>query len=421
MKKFGDDQAGQLAALISYYGFVSLFPLMLVFVTILGFVLEGHPHEREELLNGTLGQFPIISDQLKFHSLSGSAPALAIGLVLALLAGLGITNASQSAFNRIWNVPYKHRPNCFARRLRGLGDARAAGHARRSPPRSPPASSAPEPHGAVTVVAGVVVALAFNLALFMLAFKLLTAIDLGWRELLPGVILASVFWQLLQHLGGLYVDHALKRTGPLYGVFALVLGLLAWLYLGAQLTIFAAEVNVVRKHRLWPRSFFSERLLETDKQALAASAEVEERVDRAESTSASTPPDVRPLFGSHNAISGTTQKVLAHATTPRYTNYTFVSSYGAIPMSPASEKPTVQPSPRRAQAPPAADPARRHRRVPQHGHHADGRRRRRRARRARPPPRERVPRGRHDRRGLRADPPPRRRPRRRRSPASTAR
>ena len=130
VKKFSDDQAGQLAALISYYGFVSLFPLMLVFVTILGFVLEDNPHERDKILNGVLGQFPIVSDQLKFHSLSGSAPALAIGLVFALLAGLGIMNASQSAFNRIWNVPFKQRPNWVSTRLRGLGDAGPAGHAR---------------------------------------------------------------------------------------------------------------------------------------------------------------------------------------------------------------------------------------------------------------------------------------------------
>ncbi len=290
VKKFGDDQAGQLAALISYYGFVSLFPLMLVFVTILGFVLEDNPHEREKILNGVLGQFPIISDQLKFHSLTGSAPALAIGLVVALLAGLGIMNASQNAFNRIWNVPFKERPSWVSTRLRGLGmlallgtlaiaSTIAAGFVGSSS------------HGAVTVVAGVVVALVFNLALFMLAFKLLTAIDLGWRELLPGVILATVFWQLLEHLGGLYIDHALKRTGPLYGVFALVLGLLAWLYLGAQLTIFAAEVNVVRKYHLWPRSFFSERLLETDKQALAASAVVEERVESEQVDVSFTPPE----------------------------------------------------------------------------------------------------------------------------------
>ena len=130
------------------------------------------------------------------------------------------------------------------------------------------------------MIAGVLVAFAVNLALFMTAFKLLTAADVGWRDLLPGVIVAAVFWQLLQHLGGYYIDHELKHTGPLYGTFAVVLGLLAWLYLGAQLTIFAAEINVVRARKLWPRSFFSEPLLDADKRALTSSAEVEERVEQ---------------------------------------------------------------------------------------------------------------------------------------------
>ena len=98
------------------------------------------------------------------------------------------------------------------------------------------------------------------------------------RELLPGVIVAAVCWQLLQHLGGFCIDHTLKRTGPLYGVFALVLGLLAWLYIGAQLTIFAAEINVVKARRLWPRSFFADSLRDADRRTLVASAEIEERV-----------------------------------------------------------------------------------------------------------------------------------------------
>jgi membrane protein len=276
-KKFGDDQAGQLAALISYYAFVSLFPLLLVFVTILGFVLEGNAGLREEIEKGALGQFPIIGDQLKLHSLSGSGVALAIGLVGALLAGMGVTNAAQNAFNRIWNVPFKHRPNFLLARLRSLGTLAAlglltivstiaAGYVGTSS------------HGALEVVGAVVVAFVFNLILFMAAFWLLTAADVGWRELLPGVVVAAVLWQLLEHLGGLYVDHVLRRTEPLYGTFALVLGLLAWLYLGCQLVIFAAEINVVRVRRLWPRSFLSAPLLEADKRALTSSAEVEERV-----------------------------------------------------------------------------------------------------------------------------------------------
>ena len=278
-KKFSDDQAGQLAALIAYYAFVSIFPLLLAFVTILGFVLEGHPGDREKILHGTLGQFPILSEHLTLSSLKGSGVALAIGIVGALLAGMGVTSAAQNAFNRIWHVPFKDRPNFIFSRLRSLAvlailgtltivSTAAAGFVG--------ASS----HGALAVVAGVLVAFAVNVALFMTAFTLLTAADVSWREYLPGVIVAAILWQLLQHLGGFYVDHSLKHTQALYGIFALVLGLLAWLYLGAQLVIFAAEVNVVRVRRLWPRSFFSDPLLDADRRALTSSAEVEERVEQ---------------------------------------------------------------------------------------------------------------------------------------------
>ncbi len=218
LKKFGDDQAGQLAALIAYYGFVSLFPLLLVLVTVLGFVLQGDPGEQKRILDGALGQFPIIREQLKLESLTGSGAGLAIGAVGSLLAGMGITGATQNAFNRIWSVPFKNRPNFLQARLRGLGmlailgtmsivSTTAAGFV----------GSAS--HAAPAVAAGIVVAFVFNLALFMTAFKLLTAVEVSWRQLLPGVIVAAVFWQLLQHLGGFYVEHELKRTGPLYGVF----------------------------------------------------------------------------------------------------------------------------------------------------------------------------------------------------------
>jgi YihY family inner membrane protein len=277
IKKFGDDQAGQLAALIAYYAFVSIFPLLLVLVTILGFVLQGDPGEQKRILDGALGQFPVLSNSLKLGSLKGSGVALAIGVVGSLLAGLGVMSALQNAFNQIWHVPFKNRPNFIFSRLRSLAmlailgtlmivSTVVAGFVGTSS------------HGALAVVLGVLLAFALNLALFMVAFKLLTAIDLGWRDLLPGVIVAAILWQLLQHLGGFYLDHELKHTQALYGFFALVLGLLAWLYLGAQLTILAAEVNVVRLKELWPRSFFQPPLLDADRRALTSSAEVEERV-----------------------------------------------------------------------------------------------------------------------------------------------
>src|ERR1700719_559429 len=121
VKKFADDNAAGLGALIAYYAFVSLFPLLLVFVTVLGFVLQGDPGEQRKILDGALGQFPILSDSLKLHALKGSAVALAIGVIGSLLAGLGIMGAAQNAFNRIWAVPFKSRPNFVFMRLRGLG------------------------------------------------------------------------------------------------------------------------------------------------------------------------------------------------------------------------------------------------------------------------------------------------------------
>jgi YihY family inner membrane protein len=277
-KKFSDDEGGSLAALISYYGFVSLFPLLLVMVTVLGFLLQDDHKLREEVLDGTLGQIPLISDQISRSGFKGSGVALAIGVITSLLAGMGITNATQNAFNRVWAVPHKARPNFLFVRLRGLAVLATLGTVAII---STVAAGfvATASHGTGAVILGIGVALIATLIRFMSAFKLLTAIDLHWRTLLPGVIVAAVGWQLLQHLGGYYLDHALKRTGPLYGVFALVLGLLAWLYLGAQLVVFAAAINVVRKRHLWPRSLFGEPLKEPDEHALVDAAKTEERVE----------------------------------------------------------------------------------------------------------------------------------------------
>jgi YihY family inner membrane protein len=279
IKKFGDDQAGQLAALIAYYGFVSLFPLLLVLVTALGFVLEGSPQTQASVLHSALGQFPIIGDQLErnIHSLTGNPGALAIGVVGLLLGGLGIVGATQNAFNQVWHIPRKHRPNFLAWRLRGLGllaflgvllvvSTVAAGYV------------TAQTTGAVSLLGGILLALASNLLLFFSAFRLLTAKDVATHDLIPGVIFGAVLWQVLQHIGGYYVAHVIRHAKETSGLFAFVLGLLAWLYLGGQVTLIAAEINVVRARQLWPRSFFSPPLLDADRRALTSSAETEERV-----------------------------------------------------------------------------------------------------------------------------------------------
>jgi membrane protein len=280
LKKFSDDQATQLAALIAYYGFFSLFPLLLVFVTVLGFVLQGNPSAQESVLHSTLSQFPIIGTQLQsnVHSLKGSALALAIGLAGSLFAGLGITGATQNAFNQVWYIPHKRRPNFLSWRLRGLGllvllgvlsilSTAAAGYV------------TAQTAGALEVIGGTLIALAVNLLLFFTAFRVLTSNEVQTRDLIPGVIVGAVLWQILQHVGGYYVDHVVRHAMETSGLFAFVLGLLAWLYLGAQVTLLAAEVNVVKARRLWPRSFFPDHLLDADRRALTSAAEVQERID----------------------------------------------------------------------------------------------------------------------------------------------
>lgn len=280
IKKFGDDEAGRMAALIAYYGFVSLFPLLLVLVTVLGFVLEGDAKTQSEVLHSTLSQFPIIGAQLEsnVHSLKGSAGALAIGVIGLLLGGLGIVGATQHAFQQVWHIPRKRRPNFLAWRLRGLGvlavlglllvvSTVAAGYV------------TAQTAGTLAVLGGVLLALASNLLLFFAAFRFLSPDEIPTRELLPGVVFAAVLWQILQHIGGYYVAHVVRHAQETSGLFAFVLGLLAWLYLGGQVTLIAAEINVVRARRLWPRSFTAP-LLDADRRALTSSAETEERVQQ---------------------------------------------------------------------------------------------------------------------------------------------
>jgi len=257
IKKFDDDQASQLGALIAYYGFFSLFPLLLVFVTLLGFALQGDPSAQESVLHSTLSQFPIIGTQLQsnVHSLKGSFVALAIGVVGSLIAGLGVTGATQNAFNKVWQVPVQRRFGFFAWRLRGLGMLAVLGVLSIVSTAAAGLATS-QTAGAVTVIVGVLIALAANLVLFFTVFRLLTSEAIATRDLIPGVIVAAVLWQILQHIGGLYVDHVVRHAKDTSGLFAFVLGLLTWLYLGGQVTVLAAEVNVVRARSLWPRRLF---------------------------------------------------------------------------------------------------------------------------------------------------------------------
>src|SRR5438067_67787 len=126
-------------------------------------------------------------------------------------------------------------------------------------------------------VLGVVASLVLNLALYLLAFRVLTAKDVSWGQVFPGAAFAAVLWTILQIIGGYYVTHQLRGASNVYGTFAIVIGLLVWIYLGAQITLYGAEINIVRKERLWPRSLAQPPMSEGDKRTYERAAQVEER------------------------------------------------------------------------------------------------------------------------------------------------
>jgi membrane protein len=295
IKKMGDDQGGSLAALVAYYAFFSLFPILLVFTTILGFVLQGDQATRNSVINSVTKQIPAVGKFIDVHGLTGSVSAIVIGLVTSLLAGFGVTNAAQNAFDRVWAIPFKDRPDFLKARLRGLGLLLSLGVLFIL---ATGASSlvAGGLGGPVAKVVGIGVSLIINVALFSAAFRFLTAADVSTRDLRVGVAVAAVLWEILQVLGGIYIGHVLKNAQSHYAVFATVIALLVFLHLGAQLTLYAAEVNVVVARKLWPRSLLGPPTVAADEETLTALAKVEERhdVERVEVAFDVAPPPAPP-------------------------------------------------------------------------------------------------------------------------------
>jgi membrane protein len=278
VKKFGEDRAGNLAALIAYYGFFSLFPLLLVLVSVLGIVLRAHPSLRDAVLHSALSQFPVIGDQLQQNMdalTRGNGVPLGIGILGTLWAGLGVVKAMQEALDSIWHVPYKRRPNKIVSTVKSLLMLGVLGVIT-------VASAAVAGVGAGShtwwwATLGIVTSLVLNFVLFLLAFRILTTADVSWSDVRPGAVVGAVGWTLLQAVGGFYVGHQLKGASQVYGTFAVIIGLLAWMYLGAQLTMYAAELNAARKYRLWPRSLVNPPFTDADERALKGLAKIEER------------------------------------------------------------------------------------------------------------------------------------------------
>ncbi|TDB88237.1 YihY/virulence factor BrkB family protein [Actinomadura sp. KC216] len=257
--KFVDDQGGYLTALITFYGFLSLFPLLLLLVTALGFALEGSPGLQERVLDSALAQFPVIGDQIgaNIHSFHGSFLGLVTGVVGSLFGGLGVVQATQNALNKIWGVPRNSRPNPVAARVRSLVLLAVGGAVILVTTLLSAVTASGGAFGAGVRAAAIVAAVILNVVLFTVAFRVLTARRLTIAQVRTGAITAALVWQLVQWGGAFLLGHMLKGASATYGMFGIVLGLLTWIYLGAVIFVLSAEINVVRERRLWPRSLLT--------------------------------------------------------------------------------------------------------------------------------------------------------------------
>ena len=286
MKKFGDDNGGILVSSLAQTAFGALFPLLLLLVTIMGLVLSSHPALRQSVLHSTLSQFPIIGNDLASNIKAlhrNSVAGLAIG-IFGLIWGLARPGPERDfhhgpGLEHTRPGPAQLPEAPVAQLLvpgrvgRGPGTEHVLG--RRRPHRSGLARPG-HSRGALSAVV--------NFGEYLFAFRVLTPAKISLRQLVPGAVLAGIGWTVLQALGGFVVGHYLKDDSAVYGLFGIVLGLFAWIYLIAELTVYAAELNVVLARRLWPRAMVQPPLTDADRRSMAAQAlqnqrRPEQRVD----------------------------------------------------------------------------------------------------------------------------------------------
>jgi YihY family inner membrane protein len=255
VRKYSDDQAGRLTGQISHAAFLSVFPMLLVLLTLVGVVLNGHRDLQDDVINSALRQFPVLGPDLKnnVHQLStANTVALLVGLVWLIYGSLRLSRSAQVMMAVVWAVDRDDLPTFWrwlpraAGFLAVLGVGFLAGGALAG-------LGAFGRLGEASTLVGLVAALAVNVAMFWGGFAVI--ISLPGRSIWPGALIAGTGWTLLQFAGAQLVSHQLRHLSNLYGTFATVLGLMWWLGLGAMITVLAAELNAVLTVGLWPRSF----------------------------------------------------------------------------------------------------------------------------------------------------------------------
>ena len=255
VRKYLDDEASTRAAVLAYYAFLSLFPLLLVLTTVFQIILHNNPTLKNRVIHDAFSYLPAIGQDLQanIHSLSHAGLALFIGVVLALFGARGVADMLQHSLDHLWQVPYSHRRHFPQSLLRSLGIIVVCGLCLAVTPVifGYTLNFAPSRlvGGLSTLVTAV---LMFWLLVWVIKFG--SSAKQPLRRIWTGVVVAVVSLSVLQSIGGLIMTRELQRLDTLYGTFALVLGIIFWLYLQTQLLLLALEIDSVRAFQLWPRS-----------------------------------------------------------------------------------------------------------------------------------------------------------------------
>jgi len=275
-KKYSDDRGGHLAALITYYAFLSIFPLLLAFFTIASYLLAGHGLLLHTL-DRHLGSYPVLGPaiaQLEGNHLQGSIAAVVVGVIGLVWGAMGLSQTLQHCMDEAWNVPGKDRAGFVPRLLRGLTWYLVFGVGFVA---SALVSSLGSVLGwAAGPVLSSLPALVINVALFAASFRVLSPPHLGLPQLWRGALFSGTLWTVLTSVG-IGLSRHLSHSNALYGSFAPVLGLIAFLYLAARLSLYGVEADVVRARHLWPRSLLDSTAGTADRQELIDLARREER------------------------------------------------------------------------------------------------------------------------------------------------
>lgn len=258
-RKYADDQAAREAALITYYGFLSLFPALLLAVTVVSRFLAEQPELLSELVDAIVPPSlqPDVEDAVA--SLPTSTAALAVGLAGLLVTGAGVMVSAGHTVNHVADVPFRLRFRLVSRYLRAfavlalvLAGAVAAG--------------TPSVLG-VAVPLQVATSLLVVCAVLLLGARLLLARPAPVRALWPAAVVGAVAVTLTVSLGAAVLPGLVRRAGAVYGSFATAAGAFALLYVLSQALVIAAELAAVRHARLWPRGVDRERPTDADLRA----------------------------------------------------------------------------------------------------------------------------------------------------------